>query len=238
MITQGQTQAAPPAPIFFTGCDMVAVPRRRRASHDHGHGHAHAHPRRREVVVNGKRVKTIDVHAHCCVPKAMAVIGHPLEAPACRWMTRRRASQRWTRRASMSRRSASIPTGTRPAARIGRVDSASRTRPWSNFAAQPDRFVGYATAALQHPELAAEQVEHAVKKLGFRGSALAAASRARNWPIRASIPSGKSARNLACLSSCTLPVRASSSPADGWEAMACSPTPSAIHSRPRSRCRT
>ena len=27
----------------------------------------------------------------------------------------------------------------------------------------------YATAALQHPELAAEQVEHAVKKLGFRG---------------------------------------------------------------------
>ena len=34
-----------------------------------------------EVVVNGKRIKTIDVHAHCCVPKAMAVIDHPLEAP-------------------------------------------------------------------------------------------------------------------------------------------------------------
>ena len=36
-------------------------------------------------------------------------------------------------------------------------------------AANPDRFVGFATAALQHPDLAAEQVEHAVKKLGFRG---------------------------------------------------------------------
>ena len=36
-------------------------------------------------------------------------------------------------------------------------------------AKQPDRFVAFATAALQHPELAAEQVEHAVKKLGFRG---------------------------------------------------------------------
>ena len=36
-------------------------------------------------------------------------------------------------------------------------------------AGQPDRFVAFATAALQHPELAAEQVEHAVKKLGFRG---------------------------------------------------------------------
>jgi aminocarboxymuconate-semialdehyde decarboxylase len=36
-------------------------------------------------------------------------------------------------------------------------------------AASPDRFVAFATAALQFPELAAEQVEHAVKKLGFRG---------------------------------------------------------------------
>ena len=37
--------------------------------------------RRREVVVNGKRVKTVDVHAHCIVPAAAALINHPLEAP-------------------------------------------------------------------------------------------------------------------------------------------------------------
>ena len=37
--------------------------------------------RRREVVVNGKRVKTIDVHAHCIVPAAAAIINHPLESP-------------------------------------------------------------------------------------------------------------------------------------------------------------
>ena len=37
--------------------------------------------RRRAVVVNGKRVKTIDVHAHCEVPEAMALMGRkvPLE---------------------------------------------------------------------------------------------------------------------------------------------------------------
>src|ERR1700749_145655 len=38
-------------------------------------------PRRRETVINGKRIKTIDVHAHCIVPAAAAVINHPLEAP-------------------------------------------------------------------------------------------------------------------------------------------------------------
>src|SRR3984893_11247623 len=37
-------------------------------------------------------------------------------------------------------------------------------------AAQPDRFVGLASVALQHPDLAAEQLEHAVKALGLRGA--------------------------------------------------------------------
>ena len=41
--------------------------------------------RRREVVVNGKRVKTVDVHAHCIVPEAAALINHPLEAPGLMW---------------------------------------------------------------------------------------------------------------------------------------------------------
>ena len=59
--------------ITFTHCAVTA------AAAEHGHGHSH--PRRREVVVAGKRVKTVDIHAHCCVPKAMAVINHPLEAP-------------------------------------------------------------------------------------------------------------------------------------------------------------
>ena len=60
--------------------------------------------RRREVVVNGKRVKTVDVHAHCIVPAAAAVINHPLEAPGQLFHIRAPASRRWTRRASMSRR--------------------------------------------------------------------------------------------------------------------------------------
>src|ERR1700724_4438401 len=32
-------------------------------------------PRRREVVVNGKRVRTVDLHAHCHVPEANALMG-------------------------------------------------------------------------------------------------------------------------------------------------------------------
>src|SRR5690242_5641838 len=79
MQTTGIPSTGVPAGVAFTHCDMTAAAA--AAAPTHAHSHAHAGARRREVVVNGKRVKTIDVHAHCCVPKAMAVIKHPLEAP-------------------------------------------------------------------------------------------------------------------------------------------------------------
>lgn len=39
-------------------------------------------------------------------------------------------------------------------------------------AKHPDRFVGMATVALQHPDLAAEQLDQAVRTLGLRGAAI------------------------------------------------------------------
>ena len=35
---------------------------------------ARAQTRRREVVVNGKRAKVVDIHAHCAVPEALALM--------------------------------------------------------------------------------------------------------------------------------------------------------------------
>jgi hypothetical protein len=39
-------------------------------------------------------------------------------------------------------------------------------------AAHPDRFVAFASVALQHPDLAVEQIEHGVKRYGLRGAGL------------------------------------------------------------------
>ena len=38
--------------------------------------------RRREVIVNGKRVRTVDVHAHCHIPEATALAGYKETTPA------------------------------------------------------------------------------------------------------------------------------------------------------------
>ena len=57
-----QDAAGAAAGIAFVGCGLL------------GAAPAQAQARRREVVVNGRRVKVVDVHAHCAVPEAMALV--------------------------------------------------------------------------------------------------------------------------------------------------------------------
>jgi aminocarboxymuconate-semialdehyde decarboxylase len=129
-----------------------------------------ATPRRRETVINGRRVKTVDVHAHCIVPAAAALINHPLEAPGLLMQDTS------TRIAAMDAQGIDVevlsinPYWYRAprdvAAQLIKVQNETLAE---YCTANPERFAGFATAALQHPELAAEQVEYAVKTLGFRG---------------------------------------------------------------------
>jgi aminocarboxymuconate-semialdehyde decarboxylase len=131
-------------------------------------------PRRREVAVNGKRVKTIDVHAHCIVPAAAALINHPLEAPGLLM------HDTSTRLATMDAQGIDVEAlSINPYWYRAPRDAATALIKVQNetlvefCASSPDRFVAFATAALQFPDLAAQQVEHAVKNLGFRGVGVA-----------------------------------------------------------------
>src|SRR4051812_19384340 len=71
------------AGVAFVGCGMasLAAAAAGPASGAAGGAQVAQAGHRREVVVAGKRVKTVDIHAHCIVPKAAAVVKHPLEAP-------------------------------------------------------------------------------------------------------------------------------------------------------------
>ena len=126
--------------------------------------------RRREVVVNGKRDKTVDIHAHTIVPEAAAVINHPLEAPGLLW------SNVSDRIAEMDAEGVDYEAlSINPYWYRAERDAAAQLIKIQNeklaefCASNPDRFVAFATAALQHPQLAAEQLEYGVKTLGLRG---------------------------------------------------------------------
>ena len=143
-----------------------------------GVGGAQAQPRRREVVVNGKRVKTVDVHAHCAVPEAMALMGLKVTAqpnlPNVLVMTQTADRLRAMDEQGIDVEALSINPYWYEADR----DVAQKLITMQNeklaeaCAANPERFVAFATVALQHPDLAAEQLEQGVKKYGLRGAAI------------------------------------------------------------------
>src|ERR1051325_5717573 len=162
------------ATIAFTGCEITAgLSAAAGASGGGGGGQPHAHGRR-EVVVAGKRVKTVDVHAHCVVPDAAKVINHPLEAPGLLW------SNVGDRLAEMDRSGVDVEAlSINPYWYRAERDAAAELIRINNealaqfCAGNPDRFVAFATASIQFPDLAAQQIEHAVKNLGLRGVGVA-----------------------------------------------------------------
>jgi aminocarboxymuconate-semialdehyde decarboxylase len=127
--------------------------------------------RRREVIVSGKRVKTIDVHAHCAIPEAMALMGVKV-SPQALVMGEDRIR-------AMDEQGIDVEAlSINPYWYKAERDLAQALIKLQNeklaelCAAQPDRFVGFATVALQHPDLAAEQLEEGVRKLGLRGGSV------------------------------------------------------------------
>src|SRR3982751_3742281 len=161
------------AGIAFVDCEITAGAGASSGGGSGGHAHGHAH-KRWEVVIAGKRIKTVDVHAHCIVPDAAKVINHPLEAPGLLW------SNIGDRLAQMDKSGVDVEAlSINPFWYRAERDAAAELIRVQNeqlvefCASHPDSFVAFATAALQFPELAAEQIEHAVKKLGFRGVGVA-----------------------------------------------------------------
>jgi aminocarboxymuconate-semialdehyde decarboxylase len=165
------------AGLVFTGCEISAGASASAgggSAQAHAHAHTQAHGHRWEVVIAGKRIKTVDVHAHCIVPDAAKVINHPLEAPALLW------SDVGTRLAHMDKSGVDVEAlSINPFWYRAERDAAEQLIKIQNealagfCAGNKDRFVAFATAAIQYPDLAAQQIEHAVKNLGFRGVGVA-----------------------------------------------------------------
>src|SRR5712692_10314943 len=149
----GDHLAGVAAGIVFTGCEITAG-LSAAAGGGGGSARPHAH-RRREVVVSGKRVKTVDVHAHCVVPDAAKLINHPLEAPGLMW------SNVGDRLAAMDGSGGDDEARSiNPYWYRGERDIVAELIRLQNealvqfCARHPDRFVAFATAALHYPDLA------------------------------------------------------------------------------------
>jgi len=145
--------------IAFVACSMTGI------------ASAQAQGRRREVVVNGRRVKTIDVHAHCAVPEATALMGRKVE-PQTLLMSNAADRIRAMDEQGIDMEALSInPYWYRAERDVAReLIRLQNEKLAEACAANPERFVAFASVALQYPDLAAEQLEEGVKKYGLRGA--------------------------------------------------------------------
>ena len=126
--------------------------------------------RRREVVVNGKRVRTVDVHAHCQVPEANALMGLKVQQPSL-VISSERVKTMDDQGIDVEAPSINPIFWYKAEPDLaGQVVKLQNEKLAEICAVQPDRFVGLASVALQHPDLAAEQLEYAVKQLELRGA--------------------------------------------------------------------
>lgn len=132
---------------------------------------------RRQVMVGGRRVTVIDVHAHCVIPVDDIVKGTPLEKMGGGAGNNILGPQRLQ---VMDGQGVDIQAlsingywwyaaDRDLASRIVRAQNEGLAK-W--VASHPDRFVALASIALQHPDLAAEQLQDAVQRLGLRGASI------------------------------------------------------------------
>ena len=181
MTTQG-------AAIAFTTCEVIAAGAQVRAQARgaaRGKSGAKSGPRRlaavpsgrrREVVVGGRRVKTVDVHAHCVIPETLVMLGQKPE-------TQRRGLVMVVadRLGEMDEQGIDVealsinPRWYRAERDVATQVIKIQNERLAEFCAKyPERFVAFASVALQFPDLAVQQLVDGVKKLGLRGAAVGA----------------------------------------------------------------
>ncbi|MBD21305.1 MAG: hypothetical protein CMM37_09730 [Rhodospirillaceae bacterium] len=155
------------AGIGFVDCGV------RRSASENGSVCNHSNKEgthRREVSIDGKRITTVDIHAHCAVPDALAVLGYPAENTKLLMTdTSERISAMDAQGIDISALSINpywYHADLDAAAEIIRIQNESLAE---ICATHSDRFVAFASIALQHPKLAVEQIEYGIKVLGLRG---------------------------------------------------------------------
>ncbi len=142
-------------------------------------------PRKLPVVVSGKRVKTIDVHAHCHIREAGALLGAEAQAIQVPTVVNGAAEafiELDKRLAAMDAQAVDMEVLSINPFWYGRDrDLAAKIVQIQNeklaelCASKPDRFAAFASLTLQAPETAVTELETAVKKQGLKGAAVGGA---------------------------------------------------------------
>ena len=171
MTTRRTFMTGAAAGLAFCSCGMLDAARAQQPA-----------AKRLPVTVNGKRVKTVDVHAHCLIHDAVALLGadarnilSPVKGAQEQFIV---VADRLNAMDAMGidmeilsinpfwyRKDRDV------AAEIVRIQNEKLAE---LCATHSDRFGAFASLALQFPDLAVQQLEDGMKKYGLKGAAVGA----------------------------------------------------------------
>jgi predicted TIM-barrel fold metal-dependent hydrolase len=158
------------AGIVFCGCGLLSG--------------AHGEPSPRQklpVTVDGKRVKTIDVHAHCHFREAGALLGEegtrlqigPIKGATETYIdVAQRLAAMDAQAVDMEILSINPFWYNRERDLAAQIVKLQNERLAEFCATNSSRFAAFASLTLQAPDLAVQELEIAVKKLGLKGAAI------------------------------------------------------------------
>src|SRR6202521_2893407 len=157
------------AGIAFCSCGMLEAARAQQPG-----------PPRLPVMVKDRRVRTIDVHAHCLFHEAVDLMGEEarnvlapvLGAEQQYIVIAERLKQMDAMSINMEVLSINPFWYRKDRDRAAQIAKMQNEKLAELCAAQPERFAAFASLALQYPDLAVRQLEDAVKKLGLRGAGI------------------------------------------------------------------
>jgi aminocarboxymuconate-semialdehyde decarboxylase len=158
--------AAAATGIVFCSCGMLQS------------AHAQAVPRQKlPVSVGGKRVKTIDVHAHCVIPEAAKLLG-PAPPATVRGADEvviafdKRLAAMDAQAVDMEVLSVNPNWYGKDRDLAGQIVKIQNEKLAELCASKSDRFAAFASLTLQAPDLAVAELETAVRKQGLKGAAI------------------------------------------------------------------
>lgn len=161
--------------FWFCGCNGLPIVAE-------GGGGPAAAPARAPVVIRGRRARTVDVHAHCYFQAAIDLMGDDAKGvlPPVKGVPEHfLQTQLPVRLAALDRMGIDLQVlsvnpfwyrkDRETAAAICRVHNEGL----AELAAKaPRRLAGFASLAMQFPDLAVRQLDHAVRTLGLKGAAI------------------------------------------------------------------
>lgn len=162
---RGFLKGAGAAGIAFCSCGVLDA-------------HAQEAGRRLPVMVRDKRIRTIDVHSHCVFHEAVSLMGDdarrvvaPVNGAENQYIVvAERLKQMDSMAIDMEVLSINPFWYRRDRDTAAAIVKIQNEKLAELCALHPDRFAAFASLALQFPDLAVEQLEYAVKKLGLRGA--------------------------------------------------------------------